>query len=305
MENQNLPEAIRIIQSTAVNAAEPKLVQVAVSDGAGGAREIPCVVLPGIGGSAAIHPLLSLVREGESFVEQLRLAKADGPDKRTGTAQHQSLLSFIAHANRFKAKHSAVWANPAKRELVSVLDYHPEGADSKPRWGRHRGVYACPLSEAWKAWGGGTPITLGQDDFAALLDSRDRELASGKLPGGGAAPDPSALVTLANSLEVFSTSTAKRERDPNTGRLKLSFSEEKGPSGTLAIPSAFLIHIPVFQDGNPDLLEVRLRLAVADGEAKFTVQIHAADDVLRGAFAWLCQRVSDDTELPTFVGTPE
>ncbi len=227
------------------------------------------------------------------------------PDRRTGTAKLQALASFVAHANRFKSGDSAVWADAVGRRLVSVLDYHPSGATTAPRWGQHRGLYECPLSEGWLAWGGGKPMALGQDDFAALLDSRDRELTSGKLPSGKDAPDPATLITLASNLEVYSTATAKRERDPNTGRLRISYSEDKGVNGTVIPPTSFLILVPVFRDGAHEHLEVRLKITVEEGHAKFSVQIHAAADVLAAAFSDICGRVGVETELPVFIGVPE
>lgn len=298
-------EAIREIQQAAALAQEPILEELDCPDGKGGKLTVPIAFVPAGEGKVAVHPLLEVMKQGAEFARAHRLSSAEGPDSRQGVAAHQSLTSFIDHANRFRADHSAVWANRAERKLVSVLDYHPAGAKSPAGWGRHKGLYSCPLSEAWQAWGGGKALELDQDEFAALLDSRDRELIGGTLPTGKAAPDPSALITLASNLEVYSTATAKRERDPNTGRVKISFSEDKGVSGTIVPPPSFLILIPVFEDGEAAPLEVRLRVVVENGQAAFHVQIHAATTILRQAFDGLCERVKSETQLPLFVGNPE
>lgn len=304
-KTKGLAAAIREIQEAAKRSISPASVQVPCSDGKAGTFTLPITILQDGAGGLHVDSLVDEIRAGHELARELRLLSAPGPDRREGVARHQSLDSFIEHANRFKSKDSAVWANAVERTLVSVLDYHPAGAESPARWGKHRGVYPCPLSEAWLAWGGGKPLALDQDAFAALLDSRDRELAVGKLPSGLNAPDPAALITLASNLEVFSTATAKRERDPNTGRVKISFSEEKGMNGTVMPPPSFLILIPVFQDSEPQLLEVRLRVDVEEGAAKFKVQVHAAGDVLRQAFGAVCNVVAVETELALFVGTPE
>ena len=300
----DLAAAIQEIELNAVKGAELKTVNVEVDDGTGAKQSVPVLVVPGAFG-ATIHPLLDVTKQGADWAKTQRLAKADGPDRRQGTAVHHTLASFIQHAKRFKAPNSAIWANAQARQLVSVLDYHEAGFDKAARWGQHRGVYGCPLSEAWLAWGGVEGRKLDQDAFAQLLDSRDRELAEGDLPGGGKAPAPSTLVTLANNLEVFSSATTKRERDANTGRVKLSFSEEKGPIGSVPIPSAFLVQIPIFQDQPAKTLEVRLRVEVEDGEATFALRIQAAGDVLRNAFDSLCEAVGVSTEIPVFAGQPE
>lgn len=298
-------EAIRQIQTTAARVAEPKVINVTVPDGGGGANSIPVALLVSAEGGVEARSLMPEVIDASEVSERWRLKHAAGPDRREGTAQLQSFVAFCDHANRFKSADSAVWADAAQRKLVSVLDYHPAGAVSKAAWGKHRGVYACPLSEAWGAWGGGRALKLDQDSFAALLDARDRELADGKLPNGNAAPSPSTLITLANNLEVYSKADAKRERDPNTGRLKISYNEDKGVSGTVMPPPAFLVNIPVFQDTTPQPLEVRLRVTVEEGHALFHVQLHAAADVLRQAFLELCDVAKVSTSLPVFVGTPE
>lgn len=302
---QSLARAVEVIQTTAQQAVDTRLQAIAVDDGHGGTLSLPVAFLLGTEGEVEPHSLLSELKEATRYATELRLAKADGPDHRQGAAQCQALDSFIDHANRFKSESSAVWANAESRQLVSVLDYHPEGAKSPAAWGRHRGVYSCPLSEAWLAWGGGKALVLDQDGFADHLDSRDRELTSGMLPDKKQGPDPAALVSLAANLEVFSHATAKRERDPNTGRVKVTFSEEKGLVGSVALPQSFLLFIPVFQDAAPQVVEVRLKVTVDGGHAKFSVQIHAAGDVLREAFSGLCARVGTETSLPVFIGTPE
>jgi hypothetical protein len=304
--NLELGNAIREIQRLAIASAEGKIVAIKVPTGAPGQTEdVPVLLLADGDGRTRAQPLIDEIEKAAGIAERRRLAKAEGPDKRQGNANLQALQSFIDHANRFKSKDSAVWANAEKRLLVSVLDYHPEGAESPARWGKHRGHYPCPLSEAWLAWGGGKALELDQDAFAALLESRDRELVSGKLPDGSTAPEPFALVSIARELETFSEAKAKKERDQKTGRVKVTYSKDQGVAGDVVVPKAFLIRIPVFQDAAPQLLEVRLNVTVDDAEAKFSVSIHAAGDVLREAFDAVCASVAQATTLPVFIGTPE
>lgn len=305
VENAGLAEAIRTLNGISEAGAVPEIESVGCRDGKGGELLIPVAMLPSGPSKIEAHSLLGVLEAGTVFARKQRLADAPGPDSRTGTAALQSLASFIAHGNRFKAENSAIWADAAARRLVSVLDYHPAGAESPARWGRHRGTYQCPLSEAWTAWGGGDVLEVDQDGLAALLDSRDRELTGGKLPSGSTAPEPAYLITMASKLEVYSNANAKRERDPNTGRLKISYVEEKGLSGDIVPPPSFLVFIPVFQDAEPQVLEVRLRVTVENAKAHFEVQLHAAADILRDAFTRLCGRVEVETALPLFCGTPE
>lgn len=266
---------------------------------------VPVALLPTANGGMQSAPLLDLVKSSTAFARERRLLYATGADRREGTADFQSVASLIAHVNRFKDPDSAIWANPTARQIVAIFDYHRQGAAGETRWGRHRGIYKSPVSEAWVAWGGDEGIDLDQDGLIALFDQRDRELTGGKLPDGREAPDPAHLLSTAQKLETFSDNKAKRERDPQTGRLKIAFSTDSGFSGDVTPPPSFLVKIPVFQDEAPQVLEVRLRFTVENAEASFNVQIHAATDVLHAAFKKLVEKVGTDTGLPVFLGTPE
>ncbi len=309
----SIPAAERIYDLTIFESGKEHAVQVAL--------------VPDGDGRAKIASLLDIEKAAVEFQRQERLRAAPGPDRREGTAKLQALDSLIGHAIRFKDGDSAVWADEAGRKLVVVLDYHraenaptPEkladalatATPGQPRWGKHRGIYECPLSTAWLAWYGDAVedaenagvLELDQDEFAAFLDAHDRDLVAGPLPNGTPAPAPTQLITLANNLETYSEAKAKRERDPN-GRLKVTYSSDQGVAGSVQVPPSFLIKIPVFQDSEPQVLEVRLRVEVEDAAAKFIVKIHAAEDVLRDAFRALCERVKRETGLPVFVGEPE
>lgn len=300
-ETSGAAEAIKEVERLAKEGMAPQTIALEVPDGGGGKKPVPVLIHDG---RATV--LADAIREAAKVAQGLRATEEAPPGWRAGRAEHQSLASFIAHVERFKSAASVVWANAVARRLVSVLDYHPEGSASPAAWGRHRGIYASPLSSAWIAWGGEKGLILSQEEFAELLDSRDFELIAGDFPGTSKeAPSPAALVTLANNLEVYSTATAKRERDANTGRVRISFTEEKGVSGAVMPPPAFLVLIRIFQDSEPTPVEIRLRVTVDGGQARFAVQIHAAGDVLRAAFEGLCETVRDATSLPVFVGESE
>lgn len=254
---------------------------------------LPCIVTP-----TGAQPLVDVIRIADE--------RAERPRRRRGAAELQSVASFVEHVLRFKSGESAVFANAKDRTFTAVFNYHPAGADSPPAWGDHRSVYACPLSTEWKAWGGGADLGATQDGFATFLVKRERDLAV----NAGSSPDkpypsPADLMTLAGTLETYSSMKSKRDRDIRTGRVSVSFSEESGVKGNVVIPAAFGIRIPIFEDADPVLVEVSLRVEVVEGAARFVIGITDAEKVLRSAFTGLVERVHRDTELTVFVGTPE
>jgi uncharacterized protein YfdQ (DUF2303 family) len=308
MEQPNYKEALQLIQDTARLGDKPHVVEVTGLNADG--SKVPAFVAFVADGPGKAKPvsLLPYISEAMAHAERLRLEDAVGPDRRKGTAAHQTLSSFIAHLQRFKDEHSAVWAkaNEQQAQLVGIFNYHETGDTGTPRWGDHRAVYPCPLSGAWTAWGAGEEMELNQDEMAEFLESRDYDLTSGTLRSGSTSLAPNVLLSMANKLEVYSNSTARRERDPGTGRVSVSFTEEKGlATGSVQPPSAFLISIPVFEDAEPETMEVRLRVKVVDARAVFTLQIHDAERIWRKSFDKVCQQVILDTALPVYQGTPE
>lgn len=309
MENENLKEAIKELTGLGSQLVAPHVEHIPFHTERGERSTFPVVFLADGHGKVRAEPLINMVRAASTEEERKRLAIAIGPDRRKGTANHQTLASFIAHMLRFKDDDSAVWADAdtdiGKAALVGIFNYHQTGAENPARWGDHRAKYDCPISDAWESWGGGSPVALSQEEFAEFLESRDFDLASGTLTSGTTAPSPAHLITMANRLEVYSTATAKRERDPNTHRVRISYSEDKGVSGDLVPPAAFLICIPVFTDSEPEMMEVRLRVNIEGGRAKFTVQVHNAKAIWRKSFEKVCQEVIARTGLPVYQGTPE
>jgi uncharacterized protein YfdQ (DUF2303 family) len=307
VDQPNLKEAIEQIQTTAQQATKPLIEKVTFNDSAGNEHATPVAFVADGLGKVRAQPLLDIIAQARSKADAERLAMADGPDRRKGVAKHQTLASLIAHALRFKDENSAAWAAADGQDaaLTVVFNYHETGSTGEPRWGDHRGVYECPLSKAWEAWGAGHPLNLTQDGLASFLEAHDYELAQGTLPNSEKSPPPAALLTMANTLETYSSATVKRERDPKTGRINLSMTDDRGVANT-APPPSFLILIPIFEDSEPELLEVRLRVTVEkDGKAHFTLQLHEAERKWRASYQKVISKVITETGLPVYEGTPE
>jgi uncharacterized protein YfdQ (DUF2303 family) len=306
MDQPDLNAVLTNIQDTARQASSPALETLAFRDTKEGVVDIPLAFVPDGQGRTRVVPLLEHLQAATLHAKNARLAAALGPDRRQGTARHQSLGSFTQHVNRFQDEHSAVWAHREgqKATLVAILDYHTAGAAGAPRWGYHRAEYPCPLSAAWTEWGAGQTLQLSQEEMAEFLEEHDYQLIAAPL-NGGISPSPAVLITMANQLEVYSNATATRERDPQTNKLRISFTETKGVNGTIQPPSAFKILIPVFEDADAEEIEVRLRVKVEGAKALFELRIHNADGVYQKSFERVRNEVMLQTKLPVFQGYPE
>lgn len=247
----------------------------------------------------------------------------DRPRARTGTAHMTSLDSFIDHTNRFRDGDSAVFANDSRDmpSLTSVLDYHPDGATSDPRHGRHRGNFAFPLSDEWKAWTKLNGEKMSMVDFALFLDDRVLDVLD-VIPGEdslgedlekyiAAAGNPTIataqrLVQLSRGLQVYESSAVREVINLSSGEGQISFqSEHTDANGEpLKVPGLFLIAIPVFKNGPLYRIAARLRYR-KQGGLTFWYDLWRVDRTFDHAFSEALERVAVETELPVFRGRPE
>lgn len=257
---------------------------------------VPCAVSP----SGAVTPLKNVLEIAQSL--------ATAPLRRKGTSTHTELASFIAHINRFKDGDSAVFADIDGVKLTAVLDYHKTGPIEMngQRWGEHRSVYACPLSEQWKRWTEHDGDQMSQDAFAQFIEDHMDDLAS---PSGNGEdkdlPMPSDVLTMARNLVINSRGAFSRSINPTTGESSLVCKDEHDVSTSTKIPRAFLLGIPVFAAGRGYRVEARMRMNVGGGRAMFSYVLYRREEILRDAFDEVRTIVADKTALPLFAGSPE
>jgi uncharacterized protein YfdQ (DUF2303 family) len=247
------------------------------------------------------------------------------PLRRAGTAELTSLDSLIALAQRFSDDDSAIFANDDRKApaLTVVLDYHRIGADSDPRFGKHRAHFAFPLSDEWKAWTGNNANPFKMVEFAEFLEDRvidvlyiipEEDELSDDLKkfinaGGGDAliATPQKLVELSRGLQVHESSAVREVRHLSSGEAQISFTSEHTDANgePLRIPSLFLIGIPVFRNGPIYRIAARLRYRKTPAGVVFWYDLWRTDRVFDHAFKEACERAEAETELPLFFGKPE
>lgn len=247
------------------------------------------------------------------------------PRFRRGTATLTSLDSLIEHTQRFKDLDSIVFANNdrAAPSLTAVLDYHPIGASSPARHGRHRSAFAFPLSDEWKAWIASNGTVMKMVEFAEFLDERvidvlhlipDEDELSEDLQkyiaaaGGDATiATPQKLVELARGLQINESSVVREVAKLSSGEGQVLFQTEHsdGNGEPLRIPNLFLIGIPVFSNGVFYRLAARLRYRKNPGGIVFWYDLWRTDRTFDHAFNEAVERVKIETGLPVLLGKPE
>lgn len=264
-------------------------------------------------------------------LKNIQDAHRSRPERRSGTASVQDLVSFIELTNRFKDADSAIFAdnNMSAPKLTAVINYHEAGtmADKKPRFGDHRVLYPFPMSKEWKAWWESNGQVMDQGDFAAFLEDHivdviappdfvhaefdgneaDKKLADLMALTQGSFGGPTKLMEISRGLQVNINSAVKNAQSLHSGEVSIIYDEQHvdGAGQPLKVPSLFLIAIPIFDMGAVYRFAVRLRYRTLNGKMKWFYQIHRPDLVFDHAFKEACEAAKTKTELPLYIGKPE
>ena len=248
------------------------------------------------------------------------------PERREGTATHTTLDSFCAGVRHFADEDSAIFAEdtPSAPKLLAVFDYHRanqtiegENIEGAPRFGRHRAVYNFPLSPEWVAWVNVGQRELSQRALCEFLEQHVIDVVDPAAIGektkqfvaqlGITLADPSQVLTIARGLEVKVDTKIVQAVNLSTGETEFTFEEShRDKSGApVRIHRGFAVQLPVFREGAPYVLVVRLTYRKKDGELLFRLAIQQADRAFRDAFTEACTDAQRETGVPLFFGTPE
>lgn len=220
-----------------------------------------------------------------------------GPRRRSGRLSLTELDSFIELVNRFKESSSTLWAGT--NVLTCVFNDHSSGADpALAGWRDHVAVYSCPFSDEWKAWTNRADSAMSQDEFASWLDEHLEDIT-----GGEGYPKSAELMEMTRGLQVHTKGTFQRVVDPTTGQYSLVAKEEHTSNST-KIPRAFQLGLRVFEGGARYAVEARIQFRMGQGRPVFSFSLHRAAEIVKVAFAEVRERVSAETELPLFAGSP-
>lgn len=252
-----------------------------------------------------------VVEPVQALLDAWRLA----PKSRQGSANAETLASFIELIKRHKDNDSAIFAGitSAYPSLTAVIDYHTK--DHEPRFGQHRICYLFPLSPEWRAWRAMDGKSMLQGDWAAFVEEHIAELAS---PLAAEKSEferlfqtkiatPAELITLSRGMQISIEAKIKDIRTLQSGEVQVAYEETHNDAAgvKLVIPGLFVLQIPLFLDGEPVRITARLRYRRDGAKIVWFYQLYRPDLAMRAQLEADLQRVADETGLPAYEGSPE
>ena len=253
------------------------------------------------------------INSAQGLVEAFRTK----PSRKYGTARALTLRSFIDLTNRHKTAASAVFADTdwKKPAFQAVVDYHEAKSGGEADNLKHRIAYAFPASEEWKAWveQNGEPMEQGR--FAAFLEDRIADLSAPtdaeriwlERDFGTTVATPNQLIQLSRGLQVNVDSVVKSVINLATGEAQVAFEETHtdGNGQPLKVPGIFMLSIAPFFMGEKVSLPVRLRYRKAGQKIVWFYQMYRPDQFVTERVRDDLTTVAEQTELPTYEGSPE
>lgn len=281
--------------------------------------EIRTVPVSGLGaGLPSAVPILfdqrtGLASSAAGLIESYRFK----PSRKRGTAKALTLQSFIDLVNRHKTADSAVfaatdWQAPG---FTAVIDYHEAKSAGEADNLKHRIGYDFPQSEEWKAWVAQNGQPMEQGDFAAFLEDRIADLSAPTTAEKIAlerdfattVATPAELIQLSRGLLVNVSSVVKNMVTLASGEASIQFEEQHvGADGKpLKVPGIFMLGIAPFFMGEKISLPVRLRYRKRGQGLVWFYQMYRPDQHVTERVRDDLITVAEQTELPTFEGSPE
>ena len=264
--------------------------------------EVPLLAVPGVNGVT--------VQSIKKHVDEWR----DCPERKVGFDLMQTAESLIDHALRFKSEDSTLYCDMDEPAMCAVYNDHQREAEegSHAGWRDFGAEYRMPLSDEWERWTEASDEWMTPSDFAEFLEANIMDVAP---YSAEAAKDPTAVMLggkvaggdtilgLSREVQVYVSQDIKTKIDLSSGEGVLSASEEHrdAKGKPVKIPTMFRITIPVFVDGDPVTMFVRLRYRVRGGVV-WRFSIHDADRVFTDAVKTEAERISEEAGLPLFYG---
>lgn len=217
------------------------------------------------------------------------------PTRKKGTTTLNDLASLIGVVNEQKTDSTHLYGTLTPPSFVAVFNDTHTGTG----WGDHRASYTPPLSPEWLNW---TKLNGTKQDQAALAQFIEDNVDDVVEPEG-------ALL-----LEICRTLQAKKDVNfvshtrASDGSVAFTYDEDvKGSSpvrGGMAIPEQFIIGIPVFENGDPWRVTVRLRYRLAGGQLTMWYELVRPHKVVEAAVKDIREKLAAGTKLHVLNGTP-
>lgn len=208
------------------------------------------------------------------------------PQRIRETVHLSDPTSFACYVNRYKGEFSLL-RQTTGNGVQAVLDYHAPGEAS---WCAHVAHLTLRFSPEYSAWLNFVGEGRSQVQLAEFLEDWIHTVAS---------PDGAVLRNMVLKFQALKETTFRQSVNLTSGDVNLTFVEdsETGRENSASFPSELALVMPIFEGGQPEQIDARLRYRIRDGKLSFTVVMLQSDLRMRRAFDEVCEAIHNLTGI--------
>lgn len=239
------------------------------------------------------------------------------PERIAGGVTVETQDSLVDYVRDFKGTGTRLFASIAHNVIVAVLDYHEGRTDAvhdmggkvdpakvghafvpAPDHGQHVATLQLVFSEQWTTWTGKDGKLMDQVEFARFVQENAPDVES---------PDGATLLELVRDLR--GSRLHKFTGDVNLNAARDSFTYEDRATvgraaGTLDVPDAFTLRLPVYFGGEAVAVQAQLRHDVNEsGKLSLGFKLLRRESVRQATFRQLVDDVAGQAGVPAVYGT--
>lgn len=229
---------------------------------------------------------------------------ADHPRRKTGTVHVQSDDSFVAYVAKHGLVATEVWADPARKQLVGVINAHAESDTGLDEGTAGHGDHLVSLelihSPEWIAWTQHDKKWMDQQAFAEHLEDNAADVTT---------PDAATMLEIAQTFHATTGTLFKSAQRLHSGEVTLNYEESTGArageKGDLEIPTQFVLSINPYA-GQDDVAQVvaRFRYRIRQGQLSLSYALVRPEDHALAVFSGIVASVNDSINQPVYTGRP-
>ena len=211
---------------------------------------------------------------------------------------------FIQILDRYSSVALTVWACPDEGDVIAVLNDHEAGDGGgigtvQPGWRDWRVTFHPEKSDRWREWVAVHRQPMTQTDFAEFIEDHLPDIT---------VPDGADLLEMAQTFQASTKVQFKSTRRLATGENEIAYSEEidatAGRGGSMQVPSAIEISIPIYDGAAMITVPVRLRYRVREGQLRIVLVLDRPKDRERAAFDDRVNEVRQGANVDVWTGRP-
>lgn len=207
--------------------------------------------------------------------------------------------SFEDYVRDYKSETAICRASLGQNRIVAVLDYHgrariDDRTAAAPGRCAHTATLLCPFDVDYAKWREVFGNPLDQQELADFIEDVMHTIAE---------PAAADLLEAIGDLRIDRAVRFKSGRNQRNGTIQFVYEEvdaDRPAEGTVTLPDTIKLIVPIFQGGNPQVLEAKLRYSMDKGKVAFRIVVPGVEKAERDAFRSIGEHVREATGTPVF-----